>query len=330
MAGKETLEGKEPENQPTFPLRHDVDSVDCPPWGGDLKEDDHLDVELVDAETAIADRDDTPYDDGETVVPQVASADDIENSILNADVMSECQLMRAPTNFVHAVMVQSDDKPISDRRRVTCLVGLVFLLIMILVVPLSLTRGAWKSENRRGSNAAMMPSQSPMEWSLPPTTDRFSDICQEVRVQFDSPTLEQDLMNPKSPQYRAVLWMAQEDEHPTTASLSYPLNQTDLEVLQFRQRYALVTLFYSTGDEKWKDPCNFLTPSLHVCDWRCTWSPTDTIVADSGGLYWFSTDYMGVNCGNHLNESNPVLVDLVVSLEIGKSARSNGMQVAGS
>jgi hypothetical protein len=279
MAGQETSGGIELEQQPTFPLHHEAEIVDCPPPGGVLNEDDHA-VERSNTDTEIAERDDFPFE-CETDVPQVASAGDIEMSILNANAMSERQLMRAPTNIVHAeVMVQSDDQPVSDRSRVACL-GVFFLLIVILVVPLSLTRGTRKSENRRGGSAATMPSQSPMELSLPPTTDRFADIRREVRVQFDSPSLEQDLMNPKSPQYRAVLWMAEEDEHPTTASLSYPLNQTDLEVLQFRQRYALVTVFYSTGDETWKDPCNFLTPSLHVCDWRCTWSPTDTIVANS-------------------------------------------------
>jgi hypothetical protein len=72
---------------------------------------------------------------------------------------------------------------------------------------------------------------------LPPTAERFSDICQDILSHFDSPTLEHELMDPNSPQYRAALWMAEEDEHPITASLSYPLNQTDLELLQFRQRY---------------------------------------------------------------------------------------------
>jgi hypothetical protein len=188
------------------------------------------------------------------------------------------------------------------------------------------TRGNNKKQS--GSEAATAPSPSPIELSLPPMTKRFSDICQEILTHFESPTLEQDLMNPESTQYRAALWMAEDDEHPTTASLSYPLNQTDLELLQFRQRYALVTFYYatSTGDKKWKDLCNFLTPSLHVCDWRCSWNSTDTIVADNCGLSWTATDYMGVSCGRHqLNETNPVLDDLVTTLEIGEPARRHSM-----
>jgi hypothetical protein len=117
--------------------------------------------------------------------------------------------------------------------------------------------------------------------------------------------------------------MAEEDEHTTTASLSCPLNQTDFEVLQFRQRYALATWYYSTGGENWKDQCNFLTPSFHVCDWRCAWNSTDTIISDTFGLDWSTTDYMGVNCGSELNETNPLLDNLVRSLEIGKSTRWN-------
>jgi hypothetical protein len=216
-------------------------------------------------------------------------------------------------------MVDRDDQQVSDRRRmgrILLLLVVLSVLIVIVVVPLSLTRGSSKNRN----DTATTQSPSPVTMSLPPTTERFLDIRQEILTHFESPTLEQDLINPESPQYRAALWMADKDEHPTTASLSYPLNQTGLELLQFRQRYALVTLYYSTGDEKWKDRCNFLTPSSHVCEWRCSWNATDTIVAERLGLLRFSTDYMGVQCGSQLNESNPVLDDLVVSLEIGTSA----------
>jgi hypothetical protein len=105
-----------------------------------------------------------------------------------------------------------------------------------------------------------------------------------------------------------------------------------LELLQFRQRYALVTFYYatSTGDKDWKDQCNFLTPSLHVCDWRCFWNSTDTIVEDYSGLDWTATDYMGVSCGRHQNETNPMLDDLVTTLEIGESARRNSIHETGS
>jgi hypothetical protein len=200
-------------------------------------------------------------------------------------------------------------------------------------VTLTTTRGGNNDKkNQSGGEAATAPSPSPMELSLPPTTERFSDICQEILTHFESPTLKQDLMNPESPQYRAALWMAEEDEHPTMASLSYPLNQTDLELLRFRQRYALVTFYYSTstGDKEWKDQCNFLMPSLHVCDWRCSWNSTDTIVADNIGLDWTATDSMGVNCGLQRNETNPMLDDLVTTLEIGKSARLNTLHEIGS
>jgi hypothetical protein len=78
-----------------------------------------------------------------------------------------------------------------------------------------------------------------------------------------------------------------------------------------------VTLFYATGDEGlWKDPCMFLTPTRHVCEWRC---PLDmTTVGDPGQLSpgRYGRDSMGVTCGNQLNDSAPVFDDLVLAVEL--------------
>jgi hypothetical protein len=256
----------------------------------------------------------------------------MEMAVFHAFTVEERQSTTTTTTTItHAVMVDTDEQRRSDRRRMASLGILSLVLIVVLVVTLTMRRGGNNNNNNNqsGSDAATAPSPSPIELSLPPTTERFSDICQEILTHFESPTLEQDLMNPESPQYRAAHWMAEEDEHPTTASLSYPLNQTDLELLQFRQRYALVTFYYSTstGDKDWKDLCNFLNPSLHVCDWRCSWNLTDTnsIVADYFSLNWTATDYMGVSCGRQQNETNPMLDDLVTTLEIGESARRKSM-----
>jgi hypothetical protein len=268
--------------------------------------------------------------DGEAVVPQLPSvaAADVEMAVLHAFTVSERQPTRTPPVIAQAVMVDSNDQRRSDRRRMASLGILSLLVLVVLVVTLTTRGGGNNTTNQSGGEAATAPSPTPIDLSSPPTTERFSDICQEILTHFESPTLEQALMNPESPQYRAALWMAEDDEHPTTASLSYPLNQTDLELLQFRQRYALVTFYYSTstGDTKWKDQCNFLTPSLHVCHWRCSWNSTNnTIVADYFGLVWTATDDMGVSCGRQLNQTNPMLDDFVVSLEIGESTRWNTM-----
>jgi hypothetical protein len=274
-------------------------------------------------------RDHSSPSDGEAVVPQLPSvaAADVEMAVLHAFTVSERQPTRTPPVIAQAVMVDSNDQRRSDRRRMASLGILSLLVLVVLVVTLTTRGGGNNTTNQSGGEAATAPSPTPIDLSSPPTTERFSDICQEILTHFESPTLEQALMNPESPQYRAALWMAEDDEHPTTASLSYPLNQTDLELLQFRQRYALVTFYFSTstGDKKWKDQCNFLTPSLHVCAWLCSWNSTDVIVADYFGLVWTATDFMGVSCGRQLNQTNPILDDFVVSLEIGESARWNTM-----
>lgn len=329
MEDKDSPKGKKPDQQqePILPVGQESEDTEGNVSPLDFDTTRGVETEITEILRGGLLSDNSPAD-------QVAEAPDIEMSpILNAYTVGERQPSTGQWQIIsHAVPVDINDQRVSDQRRMTrILLSLVCLFIVILTVSLSLTRAVRNNEeNQSVGDLGTTTSPSPVALTLQPTTERFSDICDEIRSHFESPTLEQDLTNPESPQYRAVLWMAQEDEHPTTAKLSYPLNQTSLDVLEFRQRYALATLYYSTGDEKWKDRCNFLTPSLHVCDWRCSWNATDTIVAAHFGLSWLSTSYMGVNCGRHYDESNHALDDLVISLEIGKSERSNFMQLTQS
>ena len=58
--------------------------------------------------------------------------------------------------------------------------------------------------------------------------------------------------------------MAEDDASERTLGFEFPLNLTDHgSVLQFRQRYALAVLCYSTNGEGWIDKCNFMNGTAH-------------------------------------------------------------------
>ena len=221
---------------------------------------------------------------------------------------------------VDAVVWDDTDIIRSDRRKWAFFFGGTLLVgAVIIVVAMSV------SSRTRNKNVVINDSPSSAPTTILSSTGRLGDIFREIMTHFESPTLEQDLKNPKSPQYRAALWMAEEDEHPATANLAYPLNETSLDLLQFRQRYALATFYYATGGDEWANPCNFLSPSLHVCDWNCEWDSEpywDIVWEDfeytSSDLFVNYTT-MGAFCGIHdmFFGLPPVLDDLVLSLVIG-------------
>ena len=145
----------------------------------------------------------------------------------------------------------------------------------------------------------MTPSVSP-SMSFVPTTEGLEVIMSEIRRQFLDyiPMLEADLQSRSSPQYRAALWMAQEDRSDFTMGLEFPLNATNFDLLtQFRQRYALVVFYFSTHGEQWMDQCNFMNASAHVCEWKCPW-PVDesSAVANYVAAGFTFSEFMGVGC----------------------------------
>ena len=216
------------------------------------------------------------------------------------------------------VLDDTEDIRRPDMRKVALLLG-EFLLVgaLIGVVILSVLSGTRNKSGDRSVPVVVNDPPLPAPTTIVPSTGRLAGIIREIMAHFESPTLEQDLTNPTSPQYRAALWMAEEDDHPATANLTYPLNQTSLNLLQFRQRYALVTFYYATNGDGWTDSCNFLTPSWHVCDWNCQWDAVP--YQQYSGFNNFRYARMGVTCGQTYNLSggDPVLDDLVFWLEFG-------------
>ena len=203
----------------------------------------------------------------------------------------------------------------SDRQKWALLLAGTLCVVAVIAVALWWTRNT-NVEDRSITVVNGPPSSAPT--TIFSSTGRLGDILREIMSHFESPTLEQDLTNPESPQYLAALWMAETDQHPATANLTYPLNQRSLDLLQFRQRYALATFYYATDGDRWTERCNFLSPSLHVCEWFC--GVKDDPFNDFPGQYsWIGIK--GVLCGrtidHELKEELPALDDLVLRLELG-------------
>ena len=271
-----------------------------------LDSDDHHRPELPGDLTVGRDEDITDIESS----PQTTTATETI-AVVDAYVVTE----RRRAEVLDAVILDDEDLRFSNRQKMALLVAGTFVLVAIVTIVSVLM-----TPSRNGSRSLAPPSTAPT--TLLSSTGRFADIMREIMTHFDSSTLAQALANPNSPQYRAAQWMAEQDEHPGTADLVFPLNRTSMDVLQFRQRYAIVTIYFATGGDDRTDRCNFLTPSLHVCDWRCPWNLT--YYAYFYGYDFVMTDSMGVNCGIHFNDSHPmfkadaVFDDLVLSLELGK------------
>ena len=264
----------------------------------------------------------TSVDDAEAVIPSAEPTTPASTTtpIWEAYLAPESG-RRTTIEVVDAVVWDDTGIRRSDMRQwallfaATLCVGAVIVLVAMSVL-------SWT----RDENVVINDPPSSAPTTILSSTGRLGDILREIMTHFESPTLEQALTNPQSPQYRAALWMAEEDEHPATANLTYPLNQTSLDLLQFRQRYALATFYYATGGDEWKDQCNFLSPSLPVCDWNCKWDSEPYQTLDSDPFFYshlfVNGTTMGVFCGrsvqNVFPDLPPVLDNLVVNLAIGK------------
>jgi hypothetical protein len=84
-----------------------------------------------------------------------------------------------------------------------------------------------------------------------------------------------DLADPNSPQYRAAVWISEED------ALQLPI-KPDSE--RFLQRYSLAVLYYATQGEQWKHDLNFLTVRSE-CNWHDRLEREDTDEIIDMGVY---------------------------------------------
>ena len=101
---------------------------------------------------------------------------------------------------------------------------------------------------------SISPSVSPSSMpSLNPTSTTFSTLKQRL-IQY---TPEEPFIDSSTPQFKALEWLADTD--------TFPMSPTNDLILA--QRFALATLFFSTGGtESWENDKSFLSDA-DVCQW---------------------------------------------------------------
>jgi hypothetical protein len=82
------------------------------------------------------------------------------------------------------------------------------------------------------------------------------------------------LNDPKSPQYKALSWLVEED-----AFLEDPRGNASFSTVLL-ERFVVVLLYFSTGGDVWTQPVNYLQPQASVCEWQVP----NTVLTTNQGL----------------------------------------------
>ena len=127
----------------------------------------------------------------------------------------------------------------SKKRHIVGLAGILLLIIAITVLGVSV-----QSKNRKQQN------------SVATDSDRLELVVEFLGQHSDSDALD----DPNSAQFKAARWMALEDakQLPLFPIVSH----------RFLQRYALATIYFSTGGENWLYDLNFASPKRDECHWN--------------------------------------------------------------
>jgi hypothetical protein len=139
----------------------------------------------------------------------------------------------------------------------------LFVIIVGLAVILAVGLGVGLT-NKKGSNSAS--SKNPQSPSAPPTplhsdapqqVDRLSAVIDFLELHNISSPASLSVIG--SPQYKAALWIANDD----------PLQLNSTLQSTFLQRYVLVVIYYAFNGEKWNRTLGWLRG-----DSECSWSVT--------------------------------------------------------
>lgn len=142
---------------------------------------------------------------------------------------------------------------LKDKRGVA-LVALVFVTVALIVG----FSAALAQSNKALSNAG-----EPEDPSLGGSREisRFRDVTEFLSVKITQLSL---LQNNDTPQYKAALWIADQDE----ANMPIPENPRNYDVSKdFVQRYIMAVFYFSLDGPNWTNQMNFLSEKS-VCDWH--------------------------------------------------------------
>ena len=194
---------------------------------------------------------------------------------------------------------------------VGCLMMVVVALTVILTAEIAGTNDAETVSNLRSPTSAPTKTPQPLRSSKPSIAHLdLYDLTLQKFLKSHSWWEDRDdfaVSNTSSPQFRAMLWMSKEDAmflqliEYATQGIGHGLNDFDdrdgptslssssnstatfweplmaslrLEEAIVLQRYAMATIYFSTGGTNWTNNANWLS-SLNVCEWyMATHEPT--------------------------------------------------------
>ena len=138
---------------------------------------------------------------------------------------------------------------LKDFAKLRPLVSIVVIALILVVggvvgIAVHLTRPKGVDAVTETSVPSMAPSSSP------------TLIADDIMLAAVELSETASLLDPSSPQFRAVGWMSTFDALDTVRFDS-----------AFAQRYAMVVLYYSLLGEEWTNSEKWLDPGLHECDW---------------------------------------------------------------
>ena len=180
--------------------------------------------------------------------------EDIENGIISEpspQVLPVCKAVEVQETdedwpVIYAESTKIGVKDLVRQRPVMCIVVIALLLLIggIVGIAIHLTRPKDVDAVIETSAPSMAPSSSPT---------LIADDIMLAAVELSGTA---SLLDPSSPQFRAVGWMSTYDSLDTVRFDS-----------AFAQRYAMVVLYYSLFGEEWTNSEKWLDPGLHECDW---------------------------------------------------------------
>lgn len=145
---------------------------------------------------------------------------------------------------------------LKSRKGYLLVLGALLMVVGLVVgLVLSLTGG-----KREGASIAVAPVNETVAPSLAPSGSPSSVPTRAPTMPFGPSVLpellQQSLLDPTSPQSKAMEWMMEDPKHWSEIPLERKL-----------QRYALVVIYYSTAGDTWVDSTSWLDHSTSECGW---------------------------------------------------------------
>ena len=205
-----------------------------------------------------------------------------------------------PQDLPHAAAVDMEEKDarhpeMTHKPRRSELLLLAFLVLMIVIVGVGVTL-AIRTEKQGSRNSTPSTISTNLPGSIPLDMSRREHILSLLPLE----TLQAIEEDPFSPQSLALDFCRNDPNLD-----SYP----DWRILQ---RFALVTLFYATSGEQWKDNSGYLSHKIHECQWYACPFPPQNVNAKKEGL----TKFHGAEYNNPCDNVDPAVVEKEVYVKL--------------